>query len=176
MQILESSRSEKGCVLPKKFTGYWRNVPDISVIFKEKKPLAVTPELAPVYERLEQHPRCLVVRKTENDCIFSTDVIAYSDLVISVAYTSTNAEALGARIRAIYYDINGNEKGSEYYFDNYPNFVAHNYQDLKRLVHYWLYETSDAAFGEFLKKYVKDEIDPFLDMKAVDRIQTLLRS
>lgn len=150
--------------------------PEISIIFKEKKPLSVTPELSDVYERLEQHPRCLVVRKTENDCIFSTDVIAYSDLVISVAYTSTNAEALGARVRAIYYDINGNEKGSDYYFDNYPNFVAHNYQDLKRLVNFWLNEVSDDAFGKFLEQYVKDEIDPYLDMKAVDRLQMFLRT
>jgi hypothetical protein len=150
--------------------------PDIGIIFKEKKFLSVTPELAPVYEKLEQHPRCIVVRKTEHDCIFSTDVIAVSDLVISAAYTSTNAEALGAKTKAIYYDVAGTDIGDKYYFNRFPNLVAHNYDELKRLVKYWLYEITPEEFESYLMTYVKDEIDPYMDGKAIDRLQNLLRN
>lgn len=151
-------------------------MPEIGVIFKEKKHLSVTPQLAPVYEKLEKHDRCVVVRKTETDCIFSTEVIALSDLVISAAYTSTNAEALGAKTKAIYYDVAGTDIGDNYYFNKFPNFVAHNYDELKRLVKYWLYEVNDEKFEEFLNTYVKGELDPYLDGKAIDRLQALLRN
>ena len=151
-------------------------MPEIGVIFKEKKHLSVTPELAPVYEKLENHERCVVVRKTDTDCIFSTEVIALSDLVISAAYTSTNAEALGAKTKAIYYDVAGTDIGDNYYFNKFPNFVAHNYDELKKLVKYWLYEVDDEKFEAFLNTYVKGEIDPYLDGKAIDRLQALLRS
>lgn len=151
-------------------------MPEIGIIFKEKKHLSVTPQLAPVYEKLENHERCVVVRKTDTDCIFSTEVIALSDLVISAAYTSTNAEALGAKTKAIYYDVAGTDIGDNYYFNKFPNFVAHNYDELKRLVKYWLYDVNDEKFEEFLNTYVKGEIDPYLDGKAIDRLQALLKN
>ena len=149
-------------------------MPEIGVIFKEKKHLSVTPQLAPVYEKLENHERCVVVRKTDTDCIFSTEVIALSDLVISAAYTSTNAEALGAKTKAIYYDVAGTDIGDNYYFNKFPNFVAHDYDELKKLVKYWLYDVNDEQFEEFLNMYVKGEIDPYLDGKAIDRLHALL--
>ena len=149
-------------------------MPEIGVIFKEKKHLSVTPQLAPIYEKLENHERCVVVRKTDTDCIFSTEVIALSDLVISAAYTSTNAEALGAKTKAIYYDVAGTDIGDNYYFNKFPNFVAHNYDELKKLVKYWLYDVDDEKFEAFLNTYVKGEIDPYLDGKAIDRLQALL--
>lgn len=148
------------------------DMPEIGVVFKEKKFTSVTPRLAPVYEKLENHERCVFVRKAE--CIFSTEVIALSDLVISAAYTSTNAEALGAKTKAIYYDVAGTDIGDNYYFNKFPNFVAHDYEELKRLVNYWLYEVTDEKFENFLNTYVKDEIDPYLDGKAIDRLQILL--
>lgn len=146
--------------------------PKIGIVFKEKKFLSMTPELACVYEKLEQHPRCVVVRKTEQDCIFSSDVIAVSDLVISAAYTSTNAEALAAKTRCIYYDISGTDIGDNFYFNRFPNTVAHNYSELKELVQYWLNVSTEEDFDLFLKKYVKNEIDPYLDMKAIDRLHS----
>jgi hypothetical protein len=96
-------------------------------------------------------------------------------MIISVGYTSTNAEALGAGVKAIYYDVPGRDIGYQYYFNRYPRFVAHNYDELKQLIHYWLYECSEQDFNLFLNTYVKGEIDPYLDGKAIDRIQTLLR-
>lgn len=149
--------------------------PDIGIVFKEKKFISITPELAPVYRQLEAHPRCLVIRKTEQDCIFSSEVIAMSDLVISVVYTSTTAEALASRTRAIYYDVAGTDRGSNFYFNKFPNLVAHDYPELKTLVRYWL-TCSDSAFDAFLDQQVKGEIDPYLDCHASDRLHALLRN
>ena len=149
-------------------------MPEIGIIFKEKKHLSVTPQLALVYEKLEEHERCVVVRKTDTDCIFSTEVIALSDFVISAAYTSTNAEALGSKTKAIYYDVAGTDIGGNYYFNKFPNFVAHNYDELKKLVNYWLYDVDEEKFETYLNIYVKDEIDPYLDGKAIDRLHALL--
>ena len=149
--------------------------PEIGVVFKEKKFITLTPDLVPVYTELEQHPRCLFIRKTKDECIFSSEVIAVSDLVISAAYTSTSAEALASRTRALYYDIAGKDLGENFYFNRYPNFVAHSYEELKRLVQLWLYDVSPEEFNQFLEMYVKGEIDPYLDCHAIDRLQNLLR-
>lgn len=149
-------------------------MPEIGVIFKEKKFTSVTPQLAPVYKKLEDHARCVFVKKAE--CIFSPEVIALSDLVISAAYTSTTAEALGAKVKSIYYDVAGTDIGDNYYFNKFPNLVAHNYEGLKKLVNYWLYEVTDEKFENYLNIYVKGEIDTYLDGKAIDRLHALLNS
>jgi polysaccharide biosynthesis PFTS motif protein len=151
-------------------------IPEIGIIFKLKKFLSITPDLEPIYAELRNHPRCVLIEKTHKDCVFSTDIIAVADMVISAAYTSTTAEALGSKTKAIYYDIPGTEMGNEYYYNRYPNFVAHNYEELKKLITYWLYECDDDEFEIFLNRYVKGEIDPYLDGKAIDRLQNLLRS
>lgn len=151
-------------------------MPEISIIFKQKRFFSYTPHLTESYAKLENHPRCLFIKKQLENSTFATEVIAYSDLVISVAYTSTTAEALAAGIKAIYYDVAGNDQGDTYYFNNYPNMVAHTYDELKALILYWLYTVSDEEFKTYLKTYVMGEIDPYLDMKAIDRLQDLLQN
>jgi polysaccharide biosynthesis PFTS motif protein len=150
-------------------------IPEISIIFKEKRFLSATPQLSEIYAKLMNHPRCVFVKKQEHNCIFATEVIAYSDLVISVAYTSTTAEALAAKTKAIYYNVAGNNRRENYYFNKFPNLVAHDYEELKKLVQYWLYEVSNEQFEAFLERYVKGEIDPYLDMKAIDRFQEMIQ-
>lgn len=152
------------------------DMPGISIIFKEKKFLHQIPELAPIYEELEKHPRCLVIRRSEEGQIYSTEVIAQSDMVISAAYSSTNAEALGSKTRAVYYDIAGSDRGEVFYFNRFPHFVAHDYDELKDLVRYWLFESSETEFEHLLQNYVRGEIDPYLDGHAIERLQNLLRS
>ncbi|SDF57957.1 polysaccharide biosynthesis PFTS motif protein [Methanolobus vulcani] len=153
-----------------------QDFPEIGVIFKEKKFLSETPELAPIYEQLEKHERCYVVRKSKEEIHFSYEVIASADLVISAAYTSTTAEALASRTKAVYYDVAGTDIDEKYYFNSFPNLVAHNYSDLKRLVNYWLYEVDIKQFNNFLETYVKGEIDPYLDCKAIDRLHQILKN
>ena len=78
------------------------------------------------------------------------------------------------RKRAIYYNVAGDDIGDNYYFNRFPNFVAHSYEELKQLVHYWLNEVTDEEFNDFLNTYVKGEIDPYLDGKAISRLRKLL--
>jgi polysaccharide biosynthesis PFTS motif protein len=151
-------------------------MPEISIIFKEKRFIDATPQLKEKYLRLLDHPRCLFVKKQENDCVFATEVIALSDLVISVAYTSTTVEALASKTNAIYYDVAGNDIGDHFYYNQFPNLVAHDYSQLKHLINYWLYNVKPEEFESYLDTYVKGEIDPYLDMKAIDRLQAQLRS
>ena len=132
------------------------------------------PYLTPTYEKLKNHERCIFFARYDKEGVSAPEVIAQSDLVISAAYTSTTAEALGARKRAIYYDVTGHCIGDKYYFNGFPNLVAHSYEELKKLIRYWMYEVTDAEFDDFLSTYAKDEIDPYLDGKALSRLRKLL--
>lgn len=148
---------------------------DVGIIFKAAKWPGFMPDLDPIYDKLKNHERCLFFDMWNEEGVSAVEVIAESDLVISAAYTSPSAEALGAKKKAIYYDVTGHDIGDKYYFNRFPNFVAHNYDELKKLVHYWLYEVTDKDFEDFLNTYVKDEIDPYLDGKALSRLRKLLR-
>ncbi len=148
--------------------------PDIAVIFKEKKDISQNSDLFDVYKKIGEHPRGAYIRKTDNTNIYSYDVIAVSDMVISACFTSTHAEALGSKTRSIYYDEKGDYIGDNYYFNQFPNMVAHNYDELLLLVQKWLYEVSDDDFESYLEKYVKGEIDEYLDQKAIYRLHTII--
>jgi len=148
--------------------------PNVGIIFKAMKWPGWIPELDSVYEKIQNHERCLLFYMWDTDKISASEVIAVSDLVISAAYTSPSAEALGARTKAIYYDVVGHDIGERYYYDRYPHFVAHNYEELKKFTNYWLNECTQKEFEEFLITYVKDEIDPYLDGKALTRLRKLL--
>lgn len=150
--------------------------PELNFIFKAKKEIELTPYLKSIYKKLKNHKRCLFIARYDKEGISAIEVIAQSDLVISAAYTSTTGEALGAKIRAIYYDPCANEIGNKYYFNKIPNFVAHNYDELKRLINYWLYKITDREFEDFLDNYVKNEMDSYLDCKAITRLRKLLIS
>jgi polysaccharide biosynthesis PFTS motif protein len=147
---------------------------EIGIIFKAKKELALTPYLTSVYDKLKNHERCIFVARYDKEGISAPEVIVPADLVISAAFTSTTAEALGAKKKAIYYDPSGYYVEGKYYFNRFPNFVAHDYEELKKLIPYWLYEVTDEEFDDFLNTYVKHEIDPYLDGKALTRLRKLL--
>lgn len=146
--------------------------PDMGFIFKAMKWPEVIPYLNPIYDKLKNHERCLIYYMWEG--ISASEVIAFSDFVISAAYTSTSAEALAARKKAIYYDVAGHDIGDKFYYNRYPNFVAHNYEELKKLINYWMNQVTDSEFEKFLNHYVKDEIDPYLDCRALTRLRKLL--
>jgi len=153
-------------------------MPGIFLIFKEKALEDAYPEY-PEYnsaiEKIQRHPRCILIKKTRGNCVFASDVISCSDLVISASYSSPTIEALGAKTRAIYYDAGGRDLGENYYLNNFPNFVAHDYQELKKFVNYWLYENTEKDFNLFLENFIKGDLDSYLDCRAIDRLQVLLR-
>jgi len=147
--------------------------PQIGVIFKEKHPfgrvLSRNPEIAPVYEKLRTHERCYATGNTGD----AAEAIAASDLIVSACFTSCTVEALGARRKAIYFDATNRFKG--YYYDRFPKLVAHEYEELRKLVQYWLYDITADEFDSYLETYVKGELDAYVDGRAITRFRELLR-
>jgi len=156
---------------------------DILVIIKEKKSEEIVlkqyeqygasnnifyEQYKPALDELRKYPRCHVTGYKGDP----SEIIAMSDLTITYAFSSPTVEALCARKKAIFFDHDNRWRG--YYYDKIPNLVAHNYDELKKLIHYWLYEVADKDFEDFLNTYVKDEIDPYLDGKAITRFRRLL--
>jgi polysaccharide biosynthesis PFTS motif protein len=99
-------------------------------------------------------------------------VNAICDLNISACFTSTLNEAIGYRKKAIYFDAANRFTG--YYYDRFPNLVAHSYDELVKLVDYWLYEIKDEGFSNYIDMYIKDELDPYTDGRAITRFRELL--
>ncbi len=157
--------------------------PEILAVVKEKKSeetvLAFYQKLGgnsdifyqhyrPALDKLRKHPRCHVTGYKGDP----SETIAMSDLTVTYAFSSPSVESLCARKKALFFDT-GN-RWRDYYYDRIPNFVAHDYDELKRLIHYWLYEVTEKDFENFLNTYVKGEIDPYLDGQALTRLRKLL--
>lgn len=147
-------------------------LPDIFLIFKPKKTrrsmLRFCPEILRVYDRFFAHKRCRVLP----EYLSPSEVIAFSDLVIAVPFTSPAFEALCARKKALYYDVLGRYHGA--IFDRVDGLVAHNYQELLKRVKELLFETDENAYDEYLDTQVKGKIEPFLDGMAITRFRRLL--
>ena len=128
----------------------------------------VSVEAAASRERLLAHPRCLSLPAAK---VAPGAAIAEADLTVSIAYTGTTVEALGARRRAFYFDPGGKFRDS--YYDRFPDFVAHDREDLARLCERWL-GMSDADFQKYLDHYLAPEFDGHLDLGAVARFRAAL--
>jgi len=125
-------------------------------------------EYSDVLKKMRNHPR-VYLSGVDGD---QSDIINVSDLVVTYAYSSCTVEALGARKRAIFYDPLG--KLYNYYYSAIPDLVAHNYNELKTLVHKLVYEFSDADYHSYLDNYVAGKIEDYLDGKALFRFRELL--
>ena len=123
-----------------------------------------------LYERLESHPRCHFPGKRENP----SEMIAFSDLTISFPFTSTSLEAVSARQKAVWYDASG--KFRDTYYDDVPGLVCHNYEELFARSRELLFETSEDRYNEYLDKHVKEEIEFYLDGRAITRFRNLLNN
>lgn len=151
--------------------------PEMFMVFKVKYPWEGLPiEIRSVYTKLREHKRCLLFPTADLDSGSASEVIAKTDFVISVAYTSTTIEALGAGKKGIYYDPNGRYRGDGYYYNRIPEFVAHDYGELETLIRYWTQEAGEKEFKEFLNQYIKPEFDPYMDCKAISRFRRMLQA
>jgi len=126
-----------------------------------------SPETAASLDRLLKHPRCLSIGAD----VAPGAAIAEADLTISIAYTSTTVEALGARRRAFYFDPGG--KFTHSYYEQFPNLVAHDREALARLCEHWL-GMPEADFQKYLDHYVAPEFGGCLDSGAVARFREAL--
>lgn len=134
-------------------------------------------KLLSAYNNLTSHPRALNIRKYNEDnpdFKISTDgITALSDLVISIPFTSTTNEALGAGKRAVFFDPTGELKNT--YYNNYQNLVANGYDELKKLVDDRL-NLSEKDFNKYLETVIKPNIDPYCDGNAIKRLRDLLNN
>jgi len=124
--------------------------------------------LADIYGELDAHPRFYL----PPDASSTSEVIALSDLTISFAYTSTAIETLAARKKGIFYNPSGKLKSL--YYDSIHGLVCHDYQSLFAMSKKLLYETSEAQYDEYLERYIKGALDPFLDGKGITRMRSFI--
>lgn len=150
-------------------------MPDVGMIFKASRWRGGIPELEEIYRGLEEHERCALFYRWDESGVSAVEVIAEAELVISATFVSTMAEALAAGKRAIYYDPSGHFRGDEFYWNRIPNLVAHDYEELRSLVQYWLDEVPREEFDALIEKYLRAEMDPYLDGKGLTRLRGLLR-
>jgi len=142
------------------------DMPDAMFLFKMKFiPYIDDPGMSESYNRIKRHPRIK----------FSYDpatAISSADLVISACYTSTTTEAWAAGVRAIYHDARDTIASNLY--DPIPNAVSNNYTELRKIVHYWLYQNSDEEFQLFREKYIKGKIDSYIDCKGITHLREMM--
>lgn len=149
-------------------------LPDIFVVWKEKKAVAGPSRshearaLAAAYAQLAQHPRCRFVAPTT--C--PSELLALCDLAISFPFTSTAMEAIGARVKAIYYDPQAKYRAS--YYALIPGLVAHGYDALRQRVDELLDDTTDTAYGDYLERHVQGTVDSHLDGRGLTRFRDAL--
>ena len=145
---------------------------DLVFLVKPKNPwdyiTEESPEIIPYYTKMKTKSGFYLL----NDLQTPSPVNAICDLTISACFTTTAVEALGFGKKAIYFDATGRFKG--YYYDRFPNFVAHGYKELVNLVDYWLYKIKDDEFSEYIDRHIKGELDPYADGFAITRFRELL--
>lgn len=139
--------------------------------FDEIKQTIIEKTIEDVKNSYKKIKNCENFKFIEADYYESSEIIANSDLTISIPFTSTTNEALGASRKAIFYDPSGKYKDT--YYNHYPKLVANGYDELKKLVNYWL-NISDEEFQEYLDKVIKPNIDPYCDGNAITRFRKLL--
>ena len=142
------------------------------LLFKPKNSLnelrsQALPDVAASLDRLLTHPRCL----SRGADLASSAVIAEADLTVSIAYSSTTVDALGARRRAIYFDPGGKFRHS--YYDRFPNLVAHDRKALAQLCEHWL-QMPEAEFQKYLDDYLAPEFGGHMDASAMERFRSAL--
>jgi polysaccharide biosynthesis PFTS motif protein len=147
--------------------------PDIEMLFKMKNTfrevIYADAGIEALYERVKMHPRCRLMDGYESD---PSEVMAAADLIVSACFTSPTIEALGARKKAVFYDAKGRFRG--YYYDRFPNLVAHSYRELNSLVQYWLFSCTDEEFDAYILENIIGEIDAYADGRGITRFRDKL--
>jgi polysaccharide biosynthesis PFTS motif protein len=117
---------------------------------------------------LRSHPRVYFA----GDAGDIPSIMAVSDVVVTHCMSSTTAEALGARKKAIWYESGTKHKGLLY--DHIPGLVIHGYQELKDRLDFLFNSTSNDCYDEYLNHYIKGKVESHLDGKALTRFRDML--
>lgn len=152
--------------------------PHFYVVFKSKRSEERTLRkqfpfyIKDIFRELLQNERFSEV--TNDQGIMAYELVGSSDLVISVAVSSMIYQSLAGGIKAISYDP-GNKNFQKFIItENFPNLCAHNFNELVDLIEYWLYKSTDYDFRAFINNYIRPNIDPYCDGRAIERFQEIL--
>jgi polysaccharide biosynthesis PFTS motif protein len=148
-----------------------KSLPDIFVVFKEKKPRPYHKKIShrftdilDLYSRLENHERCYFVSSSGNP----SEIIASSDITISMPFTSTTFEAVSALRKAIYYDPDGRFADTYYY--GIPGLVCRDSDGLPERVRHLL-EMSGEEYARYINEHVRGKIEDYMDCRAITRLR-----
>lgn len=154
------------------------DLPEVFVILKEKTPRALLGlysydpdelrEMKEILEQLDAHPRCYLPGQGTS----ASELIAFSCLVICYPFTSTGIEALASHVMALYYDPTA--KFRKTFYTQILGLVAHDYTALQQRVRDILFQMSPDDVNRFFATYVKGDLEPYMDGKAISRFRILL--
>lgn len=149
---------------------------DICIFLKEKKQREIHSSLDPVlgpklldlYEKMSTHPRITICSDRED----SSELISFSDMVISFPFTSTTFEALSVNKPAVWHDPFGYYRDTPY--AKVDGVTTHSYEELKEKV----LEIKNMKPGTYQNPIETGSplMDPYRDGKAIDRFRELLIS
>jgi polysaccharide biosynthesis PFTS motif protein len=131
-------------------------------------------ELRSLYNTLVAHPRCRLILPDDPDHT-AIDLMAASDLVLTVYTSSTLTEALAAGIKTVCY------KPRDTFEDDFwekieamPHVCAHDQAELETDLDYWLLADRIKEFAALIDNHVKPKIDGYCDGRALERLKNIL--
>lgn len=130
-----------------------------------------TDKIKTLFDQLKNHPRCSVI---SNNAYSSMEIMAISDLIVTVPLSSTFTEALSAGLKTIGFVCSADlMKKYSVNINRAYKIFAYDYTELLECVKYWLSDQSNEAFKEFNEQFIKNKIDPYCDGQATKRLREL---
>lgn len=143
---------------------------DITIVYKLRD-LGVfqrSDEIKRLFSSLCNHNRCRVIKNNEYSVL---EVLSISGIVITVPLSSVFTEALSAGINTVCF-ITQDYLIEE--FDDKSEWIsrifAQDYNQLSECINYWASDKDNVKFAEFMRDYVKKNIDTFCDGQALARL------
>lgn len=135
-----------------------------------------------VFERSEEikrlfslvcgHSRCRAIKNNEYSVL---EILSVSDMVITVPLSSVFTEALSAGIKTICFIT------QDYLIEEFNDksawvsrIFAQDYNQLLGCMSYWASDKDNVKFEEFMRNYVKKNIDTFCEGQALARLTDYL--
>jgi hypothetical protein len=125
-------------------------------------------EIKRLFSLLCNHNRCRVIKNNEYSVL---EVLSISDIVITVPLSSVFTEALSAGINTVCFIT------QDYLIEEFDDssawisrIFAQDYNQLSECINYWAADKDNVKFAEFMRDYVKKNIDTFCDGQALARL------
>jgi len=103
--------------------------------------------------------------------LMAYDLAGLCDVVIGCFFSSLTLEAVAGGIKTLCYLPDESFIGSGTVVTKFPNFCVTGYQNLDKLLKYWLVDCSREDFYTFQNAYIKDYVDIYCDGRAGERLR-----